>query len=115
MSDTIVMKGSEFIRKVQNLGRRTGRKVDYVPHRGKGIHGTLYYGDRLTIVRNPKDELKKGTLHAMVKRLEMMLTSFEESGKEKESATSCVFINIQRISLRPRKVATLCRCLIFLK
>ena len=27
---------------------------------GKGSHATLYFGDRLTIVRNPKDELKTG-------------------------------------------------------
>lgn len=37
--------------------------------RGKGSHVTLYYGDRHTIVRNPKDELKKGTLNAMLKQL----------------------------------------------
>jgi mRNA interferase HicA len=31
---------------------------------------SLYYlGDRLTIVRDPKDELKTGTLHAMCKQL----------------------------------------------
>ena len=29
------------------------------PKRGKGSHGTLYYGTAYTIVRNPKDELKK--------------------------------------------------------
>jgi mRNA interferase HicA len=37
--------------------------------RGKGSHVTLYFGDRLTILRNPKDELKTGTLHAMCKQL----------------------------------------------
>jgi hypothetical protein len=37
--------------------------------RGKGSHVTLYFGDRLTVVRNPKDELKTGTLHAMCKQL----------------------------------------------
>jgi mRNA interferase HicA len=37
--------------------------------RGKGSHVTLYFGDRMTIVRNPKDELKTGTLHAMCKQL----------------------------------------------
>jgi len=29
----------------------------------------LYLGEKRTIVRNPKDELKKGTLHAMLKQL----------------------------------------------
>ena len=37
--------------------------------RGKGSHVTLYFGSQLTIVRNPKDELKTGTLHAMCKQL----------------------------------------------
>ncbi|HXJ96213.1 MAG TPA: type II toxin-antitoxin system HicA family toxin [Terriglobia bacterium] len=63
------MKGSEFLRKIQNIGRKAGMKVEFVPHRGKGSHGTLYFGDKRTIVRNPKDELKTGTLHAMLKQL----------------------------------------------
>jgi mRNA interferase HicA len=29
----------------------------------------LYFGDCLTIVRNPKDELKTGTLHVMLAQL----------------------------------------------
>lgn len=33
--------------------------------RGKGSHQTLYYGTAFTVVRNPKDELKTGALHAM--------------------------------------------------
>jgi len=53
------MKGSEFVRKVQMLAKK----------RGKGSHMTLYFGERMTIIRNPKDELKTGTLHAMCKQL----------------------------------------------
>ncbi len=37
--------------------------------RGKGSHQTLSYGDAFTVVRNPKDELKTGTFHAMCARL----------------------------------------------
>jgi mRNA interferase HicA len=33
--------------------------------RGKGSHQTLYFGSAFTVVRNPKDELKTGTLHGM--------------------------------------------------
>ena len=79
MSDPNVVKGSEFLRRVNDLGQRTGIQVSYVPQRGKGSHGTLYYGDKFTVVRNPKDEftvvrnpkdeLKKGTLHGMLKQL----------------------------------------------
>ena len=36
---------------------------------GKGSHQTLYYGTAFTIIRNPKDELKSGTYHAMCKQL----------------------------------------------
>ena len=35
---------------------------------------TLYLGARLTIVRNPKDELKTGTLHAMLRQLSLSLS-----------------------------------------
>ena len=63
------MTGNEFIRRMRRLGRQRGIRVEFVPERGKGSHGTLYYGERLTIVRNPRDELKTGTLHAMLTQL----------------------------------------------
>lgn len=34
---------------------------------------SVYYGDKLTIVRNPKDELKTGTLHAILTQLGLTL------------------------------------------
>lgn len=40
-----------------------------VASRGKGSHQTLYYGTAFTVVRNPKDELKTGTLHGMCTQL----------------------------------------------
>jgi len=61
--------GSEFIRKVEKLAKRTGNQVSFVPQRGKGSHGTLYYGDKFTVVRNKVDELKSGTYHGMLKQL----------------------------------------------
>ncbi|MFW6012279.1 MAG: type II toxin-antitoxin system HicA family toxin [bacterium] len=63
------MKGAEFVRRVRKLGRRRGIVVLFLKERGKGSHGILYYGNRFTVVRNPADELKKGTLHAMLKQL----------------------------------------------
>ncbi|HIG53202.1 MAG TPA: type II toxin-antitoxin system HicA family toxin [Candidatus Handelsmanbacteria bacterium] len=63
------MTGNEFIRRVRRLGRKNGLHVEFAARRGKGSHGTLYYGDRFTIVPNPKDDLKKGTLHAMLNQL----------------------------------------------
>lgn len=69
MSDSFMMTGKEFIRKVKKVGRSNGVIVEFTFRRGKGSHGTLFYGSRFTIVRNPKDELKMGTLHAMLSRL----------------------------------------------
>jgi mRNA interferase HicA len=63
------MKGSEFIRKVQVLAKERGLPWRLDEKRGKGSHVTLYFGERVTVVRNPKDELKTGTLHAMCKQL----------------------------------------------
>jgi len=67
------MTGNEFIRKVKKLGRKNGATVQFVARRGKGSHGTLFYGSRFTIVRNPKDELKTGTLHAILAQLGLSL------------------------------------------
>ena len=63
------MKGNEFIRRAQRLANARGLSWRLDEKRGKGSHVTLYLGDRMTIVRNPKDELKTGTLHAMCKQL----------------------------------------------
>lgn len=67
------MIGDEFIRKVKKLGQKNGISVQFIARRGKGSHGTLIYGSRFTVVRNPKDELKKETLHAMLDQLDLSL------------------------------------------
>ncbi len=51
-----------------------GVPVAFVAERGKGSHGTLYYGDRLTVVPSAHNELKTGTLHAMLQQLGLGLT-----------------------------------------
>jgi mRNA interferase HicA len=63
------MTGNEFIRKVKVLGKSRGVTVVLNASRGKGSHQTLYFGSTFTIVRNPKDELKTGTSHAMCSQL----------------------------------------------
>ncbi len=63
------MTGNEFIRKVKGLGKARQLPVSLNAARGKGSHQTLYFGGAFTIVRNPKDELKTGTFHAMCKQL----------------------------------------------
>ena len=54
---------------LEKLGKARGVPVRVDRKRGKGSHRTLYFGDRKTIIRNPKDELKTGTYHAMLKQL----------------------------------------------
>jgi len=63
------MTGNEFIRKVKVLGKKRKVAVALNASRGKGSHQTLYFGTTFTIVRNPKDELKTGTFHAMCGQL----------------------------------------------
>ena len=42
---------------------------EWHPNLGKGSHGILKLGDKKTVLSNTKDELKPGTLHAMLKQL----------------------------------------------
>jgi len=63
------MKGNEFIKRIRKYGKQHGIHVKWMDERGKGNHGTLYLGHHYTVVRNPKDELKTGTLNAMLKQL----------------------------------------------
>ncbi|MFM9971692.1 MAG: type II toxin-antitoxin system HicA family toxin [Burkholderiales bacterium] len=57
------------IRKVEKYAKSKGIACEWRPDRGKGSHGVLTLGDSRTVVRNPKDELKTGTYHAMLKQL----------------------------------------------
>jgi mRNA interferase HicA len=63
------VKGSEFLRKIKQLGKEKGIRVELIEARGKGSHSTLKYGDHFTVIRNLKDELKTGTFNAMLKQL----------------------------------------------
>lgn len=62
---------------MRRLGRARGITVQFRPERGKGSHGTLYFGERRTVIRNLKDELKTGTLHAMLDQLGLRLEDLE--------------------------------------
>ena len=77
VTDTGIVKGSEFVRKIQKLGRKHGVAVKWVPARGKGSHGLLYFGSRLTTVRNIKDEMDKGAFHRMLRQLDLTAKDLE--------------------------------------
>ena len=63
------MKGAEFIRKVQKIGRQRGLQVRLVASRGKGSHGTLYLGSAFTTVKDRKKDIGPGLLRVMMKDL----------------------------------------------
>ena len=71
------MRGSEFVRRIQALGRERGVEVQLIAHRGKGSHGLLYYGSDMTTVRNLKDEVDKRAYHKMLKQLCLSERDFE--------------------------------------
>jgi hypothetical protein len=50
------MTAGEFIRQVQALGAARGVVVRFDKTRGKGSHGTLYYGARFTVVKDRRKE-----------------------------------------------------------
>jgi mRNA interferase HicA len=68
MSDTARVRGNEFIRRVQALAKERSLSCRVDEKRGKGVTSRCI-SEIVTIVRNPKDELKAGTLHAMCKQL----------------------------------------------
>jgi mRNA interferase HicA len=63
------MRANEFIKRVRKYAKTAGLAYYWRPDLGKGSHGVLILGDRRTVVRNLRDELKTGTYHAMLKQL----------------------------------------------
>ena len=55
------MKGQEFIKRAKKLAKARNLFFDLNKKHGKGSNVKLTYSNRVTIVRNPKDELKTGT------------------------------------------------------
>lgn len=57
------------MREVQAPGKARDVPVGLNATRGKGGHQALYFGAAFTVIRNPRDELKTGTFHALCVRL----------------------------------------------
>ena len=69
MFDNGSVKGSEFLRKVKTIARRNKLAYRWDPERGVGSHGTLYLGERYTIVKDLKKEIGPGLLADMCQQL----------------------------------------------
>lgn len=67
----IIMNGTEFIKKVKILGKINRISVRFETKRGKGSHGTLYYGSHFTIVKDRKKEIGPGLLNKMLADLNL--------------------------------------------
>lgn len=67
--DNANVRGGEFLRKVRTVARRKELLFRWVPERGSGSHGTLYLGNRFTVVKDLKKELGPGLLADMLKQL----------------------------------------------
>lgn len=78
MSDSRFVTGAELIKRVKRIGKRRGVAVEFVKERGKGSHGTLYFGDRRTTVKHRQAELGTGLLHAMLRQLGLTANDLEE-------------------------------------
>ena len=63
------MTGHEFFPRLNALEKARGIPVLRDASRAKGSHETVYFGQNFTVLRNPKDELKTGTFHAMSSQL----------------------------------------------
>ena len=69
MYDIAVVTGAEFIRGVRKVGRKSDVAVRFVPRRGKGSHGRLYYGGCFTTVKDRRAEIGPGLLAKMLRDL----------------------------------------------
>ena len=63
------MTGNELLRRLRRLGNERGVAVRFNEERGKGSHGTLYFGDRFAVLKDRRAEIAPGLLHAMPRQL----------------------------------------------
>jgi len=63
------MKASEFIKRVERVAKQRGISCRFDAARGKGSHGTLYFGDKRTVVKDRRKEVGRGLLHSMLNDL----------------------------------------------
>ena len=60
------MTAGGFIRRIGALGAGRGVPVRSDKTRGKGSHGTLYYGERFTVVKDRRKECGPGLINKML-------------------------------------------------
>lgn len=63
------MNGNELLKKLKQLGKQNNITVRFEMKRGKGSHGTLYYGVCKTTLKDRKKEIGPGLLSKMLAEL----------------------------------------------
>jgi len=63
------LKAAEFIRRARRYSRRSGLEFQYDPRKGKGSHGRIIVGDRLTAIKSGNKNIGIGLLRKMLKDL----------------------------------------------
>lgn len=65
LSETELVKGAEFERRVRKLARSRKVTCHFVADKGKGSHGRLYFGDEFTTLKDRKKEIGRDLLAKM--------------------------------------------------
>jgi mRNA interferase HicA len=60
------MNGNEFLKRLRKIAKQRRLHLQFVRERGKGSHGTLYLGDRYTVMKDRKKEIGPGLLKKML-------------------------------------------------
>ncbi|MCG8376946.1 MAG: hypothetical protein MI702_10735 [Chlorobiales bacterium] len=69
MTDNIIVKAGELKNKIQRLAKQRGLFFKYDPKRGKGSHGTIYFGEKRTFIKDLKKECSKGYVSGFLAQL----------------------------------------------
>jgi hypothetical protein len=56
------MTAKELLRRLTRLGGQRGVVVRFEEERGKGRHGTLYFGGSFTVLKDRRAEIRPGLL-----------------------------------------------------
>ena len=71
------MNGNELLKRLRKIARERRLQLQFVRERGKGSHGTLYLGDRYTIMKDRKKEIGPGLLKKMLTDLSLDKSDIE--------------------------------------
>lgn len=63
------MKSSQFLRRARRYAKRKGLCFDFDPRRGKGSHGRIVMGNRVTAIKSGNKPLGTGLLMKMLRDL----------------------------------------------